>query len=343
MDTPLARIIDAAANRAREALRVVEDFARFVWDDAALTRICKEMRHELAASLQTFSPETLAAARETLHDVGVEISHPRERRREDPLAVASVNLKRFQESLRSLEEYAKVVSAEVAERLERLRYQSYTLERAVRMTDAGRRRLVDARLYLLLDGRESAAVAAALAAELFDAGVDVIQLRDKRLGDRDLLDRGRALAEVARQCGKRFIVNDRPDLARLCRANGVHLGQEDLSVKDARTILGPDALIGVSTHTMEQVRQAVLDGANYLGVGPTFPSQTKEFGEFPGVAFVAQAAAETSLPLFALGGITLENLPEVLAAGATRVAVSAAILSAPDPPTAAAQFKAALV
>ena len=128
-----------------------------------------------------------------------------------------------------------------------------------------------------------------------------------------------------------FILNDRPDLAVLARADGVHVGQEELSVHDVRQIVGPTMLIGVSTHTIEQARQAVLDGANYLGCGPTFPSGTKHFDHFPGLDFLRQVAAEISLPAFAIGGITRENLPQVLATGFTRVAVGGAIASSAHP------------
>ena len=112
-----------------------------------------------------------------------------------------------------------------------------------------------------------------------------------------------------------FIVNDRPDVARLVDADGVHLGQDDMPVKEARRILGRDALIGVSTHTIEQVRQAVLDGASYLGVGPVFPSRTKKFSEFPGLDFVRAVAAETTLPAFVIGGVNLETIGAAVAAG----------------------------
>src|SRR4051794_10471359 len=105
-------------------------------------------------------------------------------------------------------------------------------------------------------------------------------MREKDLPDRELLERARQLRQWTRQAGVLFIVNDRPDIARLVEADGVHLGQDDLPVREARRILGPDALVGVSTHNLEQVRQAILDGASYLGVGPTFPSKTKEFREF---------------------------------------------------------------
>src|SRR5262249_37597577 len=137
-------------------------------------------------------------------------------------------------------------------------------------------------------------------------GADVIQLREKTLADRELVERARNVRRWTRKAGVLFVVNDRPDVARLVEADGVHLGQDDMPVKDARRILGADALIGVSTHSIEQVRQAVLDGANYIGVGPTFPSATKVFEEFPGLDFVRAVLAETTLPAFAIGGINAQ-------------------------------------
>src|SRR5262249_3920628 len=135
-----------------------------------------------------------------------------------------------------------------------------------------------------------------------------------------------------------FIVNDRPDIARLAEADGVHLGQDDLPVREARRIAGPELLIGVSTHDLGQARRAVLDGASYLGVGPTFASGTKPFSELAGVEFVRQARAATSLPLFVRGGANAQTLPGAVAAGARRVAVSQAVCQADDPGAAVAEL-----
>jgi thiamine-phosphate pyrophosphorylase len=135
-----------------------------------------------------------------------------------------------------------------------------------------------------------------------------------------------------------FVMNDRADLAALSDADGVHVGQDELSVNDARTIVGPKALIGVSTHSIEQARQAVIDGANYIGVGPTFPSSTKSFDTFAGLDLLRSVAAEISLPAFAIGGITRENLPQVQAAGINRVAVTGAVIGAKDPKLAALEL-----
>ena len=174
------------------------------------------------------------------------------------------------------------------------------------------------------------------------AGVDVLQLRDKSLDARTLLARASLVRQITRGTGTLLIINDRADIAAACGADGVHLGQEDLPLHEARLIVGTGALIGVSTHSIEQARQAVLDGADYIGCGPTFPSATKEFDHFPGLPFLRQVAAETSLPAFAIGGITLENLPQVVDTGMKRVAVASAVWSATDARAAALRIGQAL-
>jgi thiamine-phosphate pyrophosphorylase len=157
-----------------------------------------------------------------------------------------------------------------------------------------------------------------------------------------LLELARDVRRWTRRAGVLLIVNDRPDIARLVEADGVHLGQDDMPVKEARRVLGPEALIGVSTHNVEQLRQAVLDGASYVGVGPTFPSGTKEFEELAGLDFVRRAAAESSLPAFVIGGVNQQTLEAAVAAGARRVAVSQAVCEADDPQSVAAALVRAL-
>jgi thiamine-phosphate pyrophosphorylase len=329
MDT--ARALDASANRAREALRVLEDYSRFCLDDAFLSGELKRLRHGLVAALDDLPPELLLPSRETLRDVGTTISTASERERHSLGEVVGANVKRLQEALRSLEEFGKLISPDLGARLEGLRYRAYTLERALLLGSTARQRLAECRLQVLLTGSTCAAALDWTIAEAADGGATMFQLREKNLSDRALLERARNVRQWTRQAGALFIVNDRPDVARLVEADGVHLGQDDMSVKDARRIVGPELLIGVSTHTIDQVRQAILDGASYLGVGPTFPSGTKDFADFPGLDFVRQATAETSLPLFVIGGINPQTLPDAVAAGARRVAVSQAVCQADDP------------
>ena len=332
------RILDAAANRAREGLRVIEDYVRFVLDDRHLTDLCKQLRHDLMAALLTISIDQRMAARETQEDVGTVLTTSAESRRDDLAGVVRANFARLQESLRSLEEFGKLAKAELAESFKQLRYRVYTLERAIEITSSSIKRLGAVRLYVLIDGRDSPEEFERLVVSLIQAGVHAIQLRDKRLGDRELLACARVLRALTLETPALCIVNDRPDLAALAGADGVHVGQEEISVKDARRIVGPQALVGVSAHSIEQARQAVLDGANYIGVGPTFPSGTKPFERFPGVELLRAVAAEIRLPAFAIGGITRENVHEVLAAGFSRIAVSGAVASADDPGLAAKQL-----
>ena len=162
-------------------------------------------------------------------------------------------------------------------------------------------------------------------------GVGVVQLREKTLEDAALLDLARRVRRWTRDGGSLFVMNDRPDLAVLADADGVNVGQQELDVRSVRRIVGPNRLVGVSTHSIQQARQAVLDGADYLGVGPVFPSQTKSFDSYAGLEFVRAVAHEITLPWYAIGGISAETLAEVAEAGATRVAVGAAICAADDP------------
>jgi thiamine-phosphate pyrophosphorylase len=357
------RIIDANFNRAAEGLRVIEEHSRFALNDGHLTECCKRLRHDLTAALRALRRDQLHAARESQIDVGAYINTPEERSRSSLAHIAAAGWQRIQQALRAIEEYAKLLAPDIAPRVEAIRYQAYTLSKACTTTAASQERLADARLYVLLDGRSSECEFALRAQELISAGVHVLQLRDKRLDDRTLLARARLLRRIidenettARQEPRPpttdhspvtthsplFLLNDRPDLAILARADGVHLGQDELTVHDARQIVGPDMLIGVSTHNISQARQAVLDGASYLGCGPTFPSGTKEFDHFPGLDFLREVAAEIALPAFAIGGITCENLSQVLATGFTRVAIGGAIATCKEPSDAIRQFLAAL-
>jgi thiamine-phosphate pyrophosphorylase len=328
----VARVLDADANRAREALRVVEDYCRFVLEDAFLSNECKQLRHDLTAALALVRDLDLLAARDTVHDVGTGLSTLGEQTRQSVADVAQVNLKRLQEALRSLEEFGKLCGPYLGERVEQLRYRAYTLERALLVNAPSRERLRGVRLCVLVSGAACAAALDWTIAEAAVGGAGMIQLREKQLNDRALLERAQQVRRLTREAGALFIVNDRPDIARLAEADGVHLGQDDLPIQQARRILGSEALIGVSTHNLEQFRQAVRDGASYVGVGPAFASGTKQFGELAGLGYVRQVAKEGStMPAFVIGGINPETIAVAAAAGATRVAVGQAICQADDP------------
>lgn len=324
------RIVDAAANRAGEGLRVLEDHARFGLNDAHLTERLKQARHLLAAVVRGLVDDGGVRLRDTPGDVGLRLPSGLGTPRSSDVDVLRANARRVQEALRSLEEFGKRIDPGQAARLEGLRYECYTLERALLTARQARRRLQDVRLCLLATDDLCPRGVGPVVRPALAAGCPMVQLREKGIPDGRLIERAKFLREWTRAAGALLIINDRPDIAALVDADGVHVGQDDLPPAEARRIVGGRRLVGVSTHNIEQVRRAVLEGADYLGVGPVFPSTTKSFGDLAGLEFV-RAATETSLPWFAIGGITTENLPELLAAGATRIAVTGAICGAEDP------------
>lgn len=340
----IARIIDAASNRVREGLRVIEDYARFALDDPSLTRGLKDVRHRLKAAMTGFPAELLIPQRDTNGDVGTHIMTVDEGIRSSPLDVLVANFKRVTEALRSLEEYAKLYDVWVSGRFEVLRYDLYTLEKRVVLAVWGVRRLATAKLCLLVGNLPTLGDLIWVVSEAIEGGVDFIQLREKNRPDRVLLEHAREVRIITAKAGVLFAVNDRVDIARIASADAVHLGQDDFTVRDARRLVGPRMLAGVSTHEPGQFRKAISDGAQYLGVGPVFQSQTKNFheSEMAGLGYVRQVSEETTMPWFAIGGIDTRNVDQVIEAGATRVAVSSAILKADRPRVAARILKTKL-
>jgi thiamine-phosphate pyrophosphorylase len=340
----LGRILDASANRAREGLRVIEDYVRFVLDDPGLTRRLKQVRHRLAVAERGLDESLLIRSRDTREDVGTHIMTHTERVRETPRAVLAANFKRVAEALRSLEEYCKLTDVWLAGRYEVLRYDVYTLEKLTMTAVAAQRSLGQAKLMVLVGGLPTLGDLTWVVGEAMAGGADVIQYREKGLPDRELLRRAREVRILTAQAHVPMILNDRVDLARLASCDGVHLGQEDLSPRDARRILGAAAHIGISTHDHPQLDAAILSGASYLGVGPVFPSPTKEFSEpeLAGLGFIRVASETTTLPWYAIGGINENNIDRVLEAGASRIAVSAAVVHADSPRRATRRLKARL-
>jgi thiamine-phosphate pyrophosphorylase len=205
--------------------------------------------------------------------------------------------------------------------------------------DERRARLEAARLYLVIE----AAPARAVVPDALAGGVGVVQLRDKHRLDHELVEAGRELRAICDRRGALLVLNDRPDLALECGADGVHVGQDDEPVESVRALVGPDVLIGLSTHSPAQVDAAeAAPEVDYLGVGPVYPTATKPGLAPVGLELVQHAAAHASKPWFAIGGIDAERAPAVVAAGARRLAVVRAIRDAADPRAAAELLLAAI-
>ncbi|MEZ6090464.1 MAG: thiamine phosphate synthase [Pirellulaceae bacterium] len=332
------RIIDSSLNRVAEGLRTAEEFARFVLNDPLISEQIKALRHEVGVVGRRFPRQALQTHRDTVGDVGVAIKTPDEWRRSSATDIAIAALSRVQQSLRCLEEYSKLVDVKAAAEFETIRYRTYTVSAAMENLNARRKRLSSCRLYLLIDGQQSSEAMARLMLEMANTGVDAIQLRDKSLNDRDLFERASIAAQVLRPTKCLFIVNDRADIAIGVNADGLHLGQEELPITAARRIVGDEMLIGISTHDLDQAKQAVLSKADYIGCGPTFPSRTKSFQHFAGLRFLKDVAAQTSIPAFAIGGIDLTNVDQVVETGFRRIAVAGSILHHPSPTNAVEEF-----
>lgn len=321
------RAIDANLNRWGEALRVVEDVLRFGFADRFLVAGCKSVRHALGDLRRDITQHGMVtAARDSMHDPGRNQDHASEYRRRDLEALLSANLSRAQQAARSLEEFLKVVDAPLAMRCEQLRYRCYDLEKAISVLVDRPHRLTDVRLCVLVPGFDSPADFERVVNELIEGGVDMIQLRDKQLDDRILLARAERLATLTRPANVLAIVNDRCDIALASGADGVHLGQEDLPIAAARRACGANLVIGVSCHALSEAQAAAMEGADYIGVGPCFPSTTKSFAEFPGLQLARDVAAGLTLPAFAIGGIKGDNIRQIHATGLNRIAVSGGVL-----------------
>jgi thiamine-phosphate pyrophosphorylase len=203
--------------------------------------------------------------------------------------------------------------------------------------DPRRQRLRDARLYLVCDIREDALVEGALR-----GGVDIVQLRDKHADDGTLVDAGRRYATLCAAHGALFILNDRPELVADAGADGVHVGQDDHPVDAARELVGAERIVGLSTHTPQQIAAANDSDVDYIGVGPVHVTPTKPGRPAVGTALVREAAAHAVHPFFAIGGLEAATVVAVREAGAERIAVVRAITEAADPEAAARGLRAAI-
>lgn len=193
-----------------------------------------------------------------------------------------------------------------------------------------RKAIKEARLYVLLTTNLCKLSVPDTARLAVRGGADVLQLRGRDVPEEELRRLALKLRALTKELGAILIINDRPDIAIEAKADGLHLGQEDMPIEEARRLVGNDKLIGISAHSIQQARQAQADGADYLGIGPIFPTDTKARVNPVGIQLIQQIVKEITIPFFAIGGINAYNVRQVLGAGATRIAVCSAIVSQED-------------
>jgi thiamine-phosphate pyrophosphorylase len=320
----------------------MEEAARMILEDAGLTVRLKTLRHDLIRGDAAFNLELLNA-RDSVQDVGSELKVKGENPGKDISTILVANARRAQESLRVLEELAKLpemVGRLDSDRFKQARFELYTLEQQLvqRLTRLERRKRISG-LYVILDSGVLNGRSHLEAAEkVIRAGVKVIQLRDKITPKKQLIPLARELQALCRKHEVVFIMNDYLDIALAMNADGLHLGQDDLPVAEARKLLPYDKVLGCSADTAEGARAAEEAGADYIAVGAIFPTGSKNDIKVVGPDRLRLIKPALHVPLVAIGGINQENASEVVEAGADSLCVISAVLLAPDMVLAAGQI-----
>ncbi len=320
----------------------MEDYARFILNSRSLSADLKSIRHDFATTLLPVLADAILH-RDTAGDVGTTNKTATEFIREDTDQVVTAAGKRFGEAIRCLEEFAKTSDPIIAAKLESIRYRFYIVEQTLALTLRSTSRFRSVRLYVLITQAHCAGRPWQLVAEQAIAGgADCLQLREKDIEAGELMVRAREFVALCRKHNVISIINDRVDVALAANADGVHVGQTDFPARDARRIVGRSKIIGVSTHCIDHARQAVLDGADYIGVGPIFRSATKARDILPGLDYAREVAAEIAIPAVAIAGINGSNIAQVMSTGLRAVAVTAAVTEQADVAGAARQLKNAI-
>ena len=328
----MLRIIDANLNRIAEGLRFLEEMARLLLNDSILTQQLKDMRHGLVRGEWSLQQQLLQA-RDSEADVGVDLEVAGEEKQRDLPATVVANARRVQESLRVLEELAKVPGTGLdSEKFKQSRFELYSLEKTLLSRLLRRDKIKNlVGLYVIIDSQAlSGRSHVEVAGQAIRGGARTIQLRDKLHGKKELLPIAQQLKNLCAEHSVLFIMNDYLDLVLAVDADGLHLGQDDLPLEVARKLLPVDKLLGVSARTVEKATAAQSEGADYIAVGSMYPTTSKETAVVVGVERLRQIRQVVTLPLVAIGGITKDNVAPVIAAGAASVAVINAVLGAED-------------
>ncbi len=329
----VVRIIDVNLNRAGEGLRILEEMARFILNNAVLTEKLKSLRHELVTGDITFNRKLLTA-RQAESDVGADITVPGQGGNELTELVIT-NSRRVQEALRVLEEMAKLNENPLklsTDAFRHARFSLYTIEQELtfRLLRKDKLKLIYG-LYPIVDtealkGRSHAQ----MTKEIIKAGATVIQFRDKVSNKSNVFPIALEIKKLCSDAGVLFIMNDYLDVALATDADGLHIGQEDLPAGEARKLLPQDKILGVSANKLELAVKAEKDGADYIGYGAIYPTGSKEGAKAIGLTRIPEIKRTVSIPIVASGGISLDNISEVMNAGADSASVISAILGAPS-------------
>ncbi len=317
--------MDAVANRLREGLRTIEDQLRFSNASPAVFAKLKNFRHDLQDILPP--ADDLLANRHVEADAGTEISTEHELCRMSVQQILYANFKRVQESLRSLEEQMKLIDSKKSKQLEALRYQSYVMEQDICLPV----QFPQPCLYVILTQSLCTLSPRDVLKQICDAGVDIIQIREKNMEDGEFLEWTQQVLEISEGSPTKIVINDRIHIAMLCDVHGVHLGQGDLPTVAARKLLGKSKWIGRSTHDLHEALRAQGEGIDYIGVGPIYPTKTKEHRQAVGLAYLQQVQEQIELPYVAIGSVNRTTLSSITTHKPNGIAICTGIISDSQP------------
>jgi thiamine-phosphate pyrophosphorylase len=341
MEQAVYRIIDANFNRSREAIRVVEDYCRFALNSAALTERAKQFRHELSAAIGKLDAGRLIASRDTPGDVGVGRKVDKQLQRTDLRDSFTAGCKRLTEALRTLAEVMQAINPDAAETIEKLRYDAYTLEKDIVVFSEPAEKFKRVRLYVIITSSLPADVIS-LTHKCVAGGADCIQLRAKDTDDENLFALAAEFVQICKDGNVLSVINDRVDITVAAGADGVHLGQNDLPVEQVRKLQLSPLIIGRSTHSIKELEATCKKSPTYVSLGPVFTTPTKPSVAPVGLDYVKEGLgklADTGIGHVAIGGITPDNVDQVLEAGAQCISVCSAVTEARNPTAACRELK----
>ncbi|MHC5083032.1 MAG: thiamine phosphate synthase [Planctomycetota bacterium] len=348
MSDDLYRILDANFNRCREAFRVMEEYCRFGLDEASLSGRAKQMRHRLCQTLSKLDPLKLVCSRDVAGDVGRTLKVDGQLSRTSVEDCFTAATKRASEALRALAEASAPIDATITPVMEQLRFEVYALEKDTLLAANVKQKFEPVRLYILINATQETSDedVLGLTGACIEGGADCIQLRAKHLPDGRFMALAKQFVAQCKAGGCLSIINDRVDIAILSGGDGVHLGQDELSVDQARRLARVPLIVGVSTHNIDELQQAIESGCDYVGLGATFASPTKPQVEVAGTDYIKQAInmlRKTRIYHVAIGGIDITNVDQVLSAGTKAVAVSSAVTGSENPHNMCKLIKKALL
>ncbi len=326
-DLRIYQIIDANLDRAREGLRVLEDWARFGLGENDSVKRIKNFRQILGKN----HLEIYKQSRNFIEDECKGLTHKEQSKRNAPDQIISSNAGRVQEALRVIEEFARLHNHELSKIASEIRYEIYTLEidllNLSKYKDSGEI-LKENDLYVITDQKENLLE---IIESILIAGVKIIQYRFKTGTDKEHLQEAIQIKNICKRYNSLFIVNDRVDIALASNADGVHLGQDDLDLRTSRKLLGYSKLIGISANNEIDISNAIKYGCDYIGIGPVFETATKKNKKPLGIEKIKTLTKDLNIPWFAIGGIKTNNILYLKSNGIKKVALVSQLMNAEDP------------